>query len=388
MNVLHGSFHSTTLTHLGINVCLVSRATSIGFGETCEHSVLHLPCPAPLTVYPADCVFSPMAPVVHIEPNGIQTLLLLDNAHEDLENKGWLVFIQKFEGFNLAVAQQFSLTFDGCRGKVGDIQLNLNEEFLSSATGLPAKGKRWFKNSKVDKVPWSLLFTSRKIVSCHRGMPITTLKSRGHDLLAIVKKFMTCEGHYGLVFLYHLQLLMNFIDFPLNIPHYLLHILYKMSKRFKREKADSSLFHHYLIKIIIVYHLRLSGDYWQALLLRNGFATTECIQVDKVVVTETLVGPVVPPPTLLPTCWQPIHILHYLISCLHQCFTNIDFPSQISNERLPYSLRLFHRLYSLNLRNCKHENFAFQGHILNHYLNCRYLLYHHAYCACLLLIFT
>jgi hypothetical protein len=58
-----------------------------------------------LTVYPVDCVFSPMAPVVRIEPNGIQTLLLFDNAREDLESNGWLMFIQKFEGFNLAVAQ-------------------------------------------------------------------------------------------------------------------------------------------------------------------------------------------------------------------------------------------------------------------------------------------
>ena len=46
-----------------------------------------------------------MEPVVRIEPNGIQTLLLFDNAREDLENSGWLVFIQIFEGFNLSVAQ-------------------------------------------------------------------------------------------------------------------------------------------------------------------------------------------------------------------------------------------------------------------------------------------
>jgi hypothetical protein len=241
-----------------------------------------------------------MAPVVRIEPNGSQTLLLFDNAREDLENSGWLVFIQRFEGFNLSVAQQFALTFDGCRAKVGDIQLELNEEFLSSATGLPATGQRWFKNSKVDEVSWPLLFTSRKIVSCDRGMPVTALKPRWHDLLAIVKQFVTCEGRYGLVFLYHLRLLMNFIDYPLNMPHYLLCSLYKMSKRFKREKADSSLFHHCLIKVIIVHHLSLSGDCWQAFLSRNGFATPECVQVDKVVVTETLVGPAVPPPTLLP----------------------------------------------------------------------------------------
>jgi hypothetical protein len=255
----------------------------------------------PLTNYPVDRVLSPMDPVVCIEPNGIQTLLLFDNAREDLESNGWLVFIQKFEGFNLVFAQHFSLTFDGCRAKVGDIQLELDEEFLSSATGFPAKGQKWFNNSKVDEVPWLLLFTSRKIISCDKGMPVTALKSRWHDLLAIVKQFVTCKGRYGLVFLYHLWLLMNFIDFPLNMPHYLLRSLYKMAKRYKREKADSSLFHHCLIKIVIVHHLRLSGDCWEVFLRRNGFTTPECGQVDKTVVTKTLVRPAMPPPTLLPT---------------------------------------------------------------------------------------
>jgi hypothetical protein len=84
------------------------------------------------------------------------------------------------------------------------------------------------------------------------------------------------------------------------MPHYLLRSLYKISKRFKREKADSILFHHCLIKVIIVHHLSLIGDCWQALPSRNGFSTPECVQVDKVVVKETLVVPTVPPPTLLP----------------------------------------------------------------------------------------
>jgi hypothetical protein len=69
------------------------------------------------------------------------------------ERNGWGVFIEKFEGFNLAVAQQFTLMFDGCRAKIGDVQLDLNEDFISSTTGLPAVGQKWFKNSKVDEVP-------------------------------------------------------------------------------------------------------------------------------------------------------------------------------------------------------------------------------------------
>jgi hypothetical protein len=201
-------------------------------------------------------VLGSMAPVVRIEPNGSQALLLFDNARKDLEDNGWLTFVQRFEGFNLFVAQQFALTFDGCRAKVGDIQLEINEEFISSATGLPSSGQRWFKNSKVEEVPWPLLFVSRKVTSCDRGMPISMLKPRWHDILMVVKQFVTCEGRYGLVFLYHLRLLMNFMGYPLNMPFYFQRSLYKMSKRFKREKADSSLFHHGLIRLIIVHHLK------------------------------------------------------------------------------------------------------------------------------------
>jgi hypothetical protein len=68
-----------------------------------------------------------MAPVVRAEPNGSQALLMFNSAHNDLEENGWLPFIQKIEGFNLCVARKFDLTFDGCRAKVGDVQLEIDE---------------------------------------------------------------------------------------------------------------------------------------------------------------------------------------------------------------------------------------------------------------------
>jgi hypothetical protein len=71
----------------------------------------------------------------------------------------------------------------------------------------------------VEEVPWTLLFTSQKITSCDKGMLISFLKAQWHDLLAVVKQFFTFEGCFGLVFLYHLRLLMIFMGFPLNIPY-------------------------------------------------------------------------------------------------------------------------------------------------------------------------
>jgi hypothetical protein len=81
-----------------------------------------------------------MAPVVRSKPNGFQALLMFYGAHSDLEKFGWLLFIRKFDGYNPIVARQFALSFDGCRAKIGDVQLEINEQFLSSTTSLPAMG--------------------------------------------------------------------------------------------------------------------------------------------------------------------------------------------------------------------------------------------------------
>jgi hypothetical protein len=116
--------------------------------------------------------------------------------------------------------------------------------------------------------------TSKKIDFCEKGIPISFLKVRWHGLLSVLKQFVTCEGHYGLVFLYNIWFLMKFIGFHLNVSFYLLRILYKMSKRYKRQSLDSSLFHHNLIKIMLAHHLKTIGDCYDGFLASNGFVST------------------------------------------------------------------------------------------------------------------
>jgi hypothetical protein len=94
---------------------------------------------------------------------------------------------------------------------------------------------------------------------------------------------------------------MNFIGYPLNMPFYFQRSLYKMSKRFKREKADSSLFHHGLIRFIIVHHLSLHSDNSRTFIARNGFDDTDPVQIDKPMINEAKVGPPMPFHVLLPS---------------------------------------------------------------------------------------
>jgi hypothetical protein len=166
-----------------------------------------------------------MALVVRIEPNGPQALLSHDDVVEDLKSQGWDTFIKRFDGYNLHAAKEFSQTFDGYREKFGDIQLEVTEGFINKATRLPSSGHKWFKNSKIEEVPWSLFMTSRKIDCCEKGILVSLLKVRWHALLSILKQFITYKGHYGLVFLYHVRFLMHFIGFHLNVPFYLLRSL-------------------------------------------------------------------------------------------------------------------------------------------------------------------
>jgi hypothetical protein len=48
-----------------------------------------------------------------------------------------------------------------------------------------------------------------------------------------------------------------------------------MSKHYKRQGINSSLFHHELVKILLVYHLSKIGDNWDTFLITNGFTQAD-----------------------------------------------------------------------------------------------------------------
>jgi hypothetical protein len=93
---------------------------------------------------------------------------------------------------------------------------------------------------------------------------------------------------------------MVFMGYSLNMPYYLHRSLFKMSKKYKRNQADSSLFHYGLVKLIVVCHLILHEDCWSNFMARNGFRDSNLTELDKPVVSEVKVIPPIPYHTLLP----------------------------------------------------------------------------------------
>jgi hypothetical protein len=67
---------------------------------------------------------------------------------------------------------------------------------------------------------------------------------------------------------------MVFLGFDLNMALYLLKSLKKMAKFYQSQNvnAQSSLFHHDLIRILVISQLSNVGDNWKDFVTRNGFA--------------------------------------------------------------------------------------------------------------------
>ena len=80
-------------------------------------------------------------------------------CHELVVKVGWLGFLQKFSGFNLAVSRAFATLFDGMKARVGDIVLQLTQEFLSQDIGLEMARERWYKGKHMKNDDWKDFLT-------------------------------------------------------------------------------------------------------------------------------------------------------------------------------------------------------------------------------------
>jgi hypothetical protein len=94
---------------------------------------------------------------------------------------------------------------------------------------------------------------------CSQGIPNKWLEAEWQSVLAVVQKYITCEGRFSIIHFYHMHFLMHLNgDQEMNFPFYLLKSLTKMAKRIQShpKTAHKILFHQGLIKILVMYAIR------------------------------------------------------------------------------------------------------------------------------------
>lgn len=92
-------------------------------------------------------------------------------------------------------------------------------------------------------------------------------------------KYFTCEGRYSRVYSYHIMLLMHFTKVKLlNLPYYLFWSIDKMAFVVKKRSYAhqvQSLFHHSLIKMIVLHQLEQQGIPWEVFISHDVFANPQ-----------------------------------------------------------------------------------------------------------------
>jgi hypothetical protein len=185
-----------------------------------------------------------------------------------LEQKQWIGFLEKFVGSCEEVALEFSHSFDGERATVGNITIRISEDSIAHVIGLPQIGERYFKTKHFKDKSWAPFISSLRVAAINwkKGIPRSWLIYPWDELAYLIHKFITCEGRFSIIYLYHIKLLQHLKgDCEINMPYFLLQILSKMAKVVQKQgkNTEKSLYHYGFIKMIIIYELQKKILTWQ-----------------------------------------------------------------------------------------------------------------------------
>jgi hypothetical protein len=136
-------------------------------------------------------------------------------------------------GCHQATAEAFAMTFDGNRARVGSMEIRVDEEFMAAATRLPRTGQKWFKTTSLKDLDYRVyLKDGYKHKAWTKGMLILYLDEEWHHLFKGIQLYITSEGRYDKLMMYHFKLMDHFTGkTPINFPYFLYHSLIKVCNR-------------------------------------------------------------------------------------------------------------------------------------------------------------
>jgi len=169
--------------------------------------------------------------------SGIEILQTYIYFHKLFQIKGWLLFLQKFQAYNEKITREFSQKFDGRRVSIGEIQMEITEYSIAQDTKLRQVGDKLFKNNRLTIDEWKkFLVNSETTINWSKGIPVVAMKSKWNNVMFVFKKYITFKGRCGLIFYYHLHILLHFVKgHEVNMPFFLLSSLKKWHLPFKKD---------------------------------------------------------------------------------------------------------------------------------------------------------
>jgi hypothetical protein len=180
-------------------------------------------------------------------------------------------------GCHQTTAEAFTMKFDGNRAQVGSVEIKVDEEFIAAVTGLSTTGQKWFKTTAPKNQDFRFyLKDGYKHKAWSKGMLVSYLDEEWQDLFKGIQLYITSEGRYDKLMMYHFKLMDHFTNKnPINLPYFLYHSLTKVCGRIRAQSLSikNTLCHLGLIKLILLQELKQQGRTWEHFLFWEGFET-------------------------------------------------------------------------------------------------------------------
>ena len=130
------------------------------------------------------------------------------------------------------MAVAFALSFDGSKAVIGRDEFQVDEALIAEVTELPRTRESWFKTIITKNVEFrSYLKPEHKNIVWKKRIATSWLEEKWKHLLKEILVYITCEGRYNRVMIYHFKLMHHFTGrSPLNLPLYLHKSLTKMAR--------------------------------------------------------------------------------------------------------------------------------------------------------------
>jgi hypothetical protein len=203
-------------------------------------------------------------------------------SHPDVQKRfsdaGCMSYVERLQnGCHQITAEAFAKSYDGKRASVGSVEMIVDEASISTTTSLPRSGQSWFKTTTTKNLNFRVYLKAEfRDITWKKSMSVSHLEDEWQDLFKGIQLYITSEGRYDKLMLYHFKLLDHFIGKTLlNLPFFLHKILTKVCKKIRVEPLSikNTLCHFGLIKLIILEELRQRGRTWQHFLFWEGFET-------------------------------------------------------------------------------------------------------------------
>lgn len=107
-----------------------------------------------------------------------------------------------------------------------------------------------------------------------KATPRSYIKEIYANFIFNIQRYFTCEGRYHKAYSYHFKLLLHFTGMiSLDFPFFLYLSIAKMvdKVKMKTQGCETSLFHHGLIKLIVLHELQRIKKEWSSFLFLYGF---------------------------------------------------------------------------------------------------------------------